>query len=102
MGHRFEAPTSFSTRVAAFDAGAATREEVEALYTDGCAELLALEAERIRADKDLRAALGEAAGPNGRVRRLSDGLEAVTEELGRLRAQVHALRATLDGVSHSA
>jgi hypothetical protein len=76
-----------------------TQAEVEELYTEGCAELLRLEARLLRLKRRLIAA--EADSPHDRVAardaaRLQRLRDQVTEELASVRAIVRLLRTALD------
>ena len=94
----------FLTRVSAF-LGAATPQPAgetpgdplrasDALYTEGCRELLLVQAELLRARRRLRAALaqdGTDSPDAGRVRELSLQVETLTDELSELRVQLRRL-----------
>ncbi|MDQ4049620.1 MAG: hypothetical protein M3131_09620, partial [Actinomycetota bacterium] len=73
--------------------------EVEALYTDGCAEVLMLEAEHARVKRRLAAAWAAAfadAPPAPQVEVLSERLEGVVTELADVRSNLRQLRAALE------
>ncbi len=74
-------------------------EEVERLYTDGCAEVLMLEAEHARVKRRLADAWAAAfadAPPAPQVEVLSERLEGVVTELADVRSHLRQLRAALE------
>lgn len=78
--------------------GAGARvDEVERLYTDGCAEVLALEAEQRRMKRRLRVA-PDGAPSAAEAQALSERSERVAIELDCVRSQLRQLRAALEWV----
>jgi predicted RNase H-like nuclease (RuvC/YqgF family) len=76
-----------------------TREEVEDLYTDGCAEVLELEVRCLRVERSLRAAEHDAAlekRGTQRIASLSTELEELKRRRGELRAKLRQLRAAIE------
>jgi hypothetical protein len=76
-----------------------TRREVEALYTEGCANLLQLEAERLRVQR--RAGAMEADGRRdpcaaARAAELRRSCEQIAEDIASLRRLVQLLRTAVD------
>jgi hypothetical protein len=67
----------------------------EALYTDGCAAALLLEAERRRLTRDLTALAEEGPGAHtDRARELERRLDEVSHSLRRLRRRLRRMRPT--------
>ena len=75
-----------------------TAEDARGVYTDGCAEVLLLEAERLRAERRLTAALADAAADEtaaAHVREHNQRLAELSEELGSLRGALEQLRSAV-------
>ena len=76
----------------------ASRQEVEDLYTEGCAEALTIEARCLQAERRLGAATATDRGPTGpaQTRALKDELAELRARLDAVRVQVRHLRAAVD------
>jgi hypothetical protein len=79
--------------------GHPTQEELESLYTEGCAELLRLEAELLRVKRRATAALADSPHDPGAARiagLLQDRLDKLNGEVAAVRGLVRLLRTGFD------
>lgn len=76
-----------------------SREEIDAVYTDGCAAVLALETERLRIKRRLRAAVmdaGDSAAALKEASELTRRSHELSHELDQMKLLVRQLRTAVD------
>ncbi len=78
------------------DRSVPTRQEIDDLYTDGCAEVLILDARKLRLKRQLRAALAPGADERGEAAKLLRELDETSRKLAELGELVRQLRAAVD------